>query len=106
DLEVLIDGAHALPLLAQTLAGARSSIHIAGWHVTAAFGLTRDDEAARLRDLLGDLAERVSVRVLLWAGAPVPLFTPTRAAVRRGREELIRGTRGPGARAAQEGRVD
>jgi phosphatidylserine/phosphatidylglycerophosphate/cardiolipin synthase-like enzyme len=93
DLEVLIDGAQALSLLAQTLAGARSSIHIAGWHVTADFGLTRDDEAARLRDLLGDLAERVSVRVLLWAGAPVPLFTPTRAAVRRVRDELIRGTR-------------
>jgi phosphatidylserine/phosphatidylglycerophosphate/cardiolipin synthase-like enzyme len=31
--------------------------------------------------------------VLPWAGAPVPLFTPTRAAVRRVRDELIRGTR-------------
>jgi phosphatidylserine/phosphatidylglycerophosphate/cardiolipin synthase-like enzyme len=93
DLEVLIDGAEALPLLAQTLAQARSSVHIAGWHVMSDFGLTRDDEAARLRDLLGELAERVSVRVLLWAGAPVPLFTPTRAAVRRVRDELIRGTR-------------
>jgi hypothetical protein len=30
---------------------------------------------------------------LLWAGAPVPVFTPARAAVRRVREELIRGTR-------------
>jgi phosphatidylserine/phosphatidylglycerophosphate/cardiolipin synthase-like enzyme len=93
DLEVLIDGAEALPLLARTLAAAHSSIHIAGWHVTAGFGLTRDREAVRLRDLLGELAERVSVRVLLWAGAPVPLFTPTRAAVRRVRDELIRGTR-------------
>jgi phosphatidylserine/phosphatidylglycerophosphate/cardiolipin synthase-like enzyme len=102
DLEVLIDGAQALPLLAQTLAEARSSVHIAGWHVTADFGLTRDDEAARLRDLLGELAERVSVRVLLWAGAPVPLFTPTRAAVRRVRDELIRGTRVQCALDAQE----
>ena len=93
DLQVLIDGAQALPLLARTLEQARSSIHIAGWHVTADFGLTRDDGAMRLRDLLGELAERVDVRVLLWAGAPVPLFTPTRAAVRRVRDEITRGTR-------------
>jgi phosphatidylserine/phosphatidylglycerophosphate/cardiolipin synthase-like enzyme len=92
-LDVLIDGGQALPLIAQALAGARSHVHIAGWHLTPDFGLTRDDEAARLRDLLGDLAERVQVRVLLWAGSPLRAFTPTRAAVRRVREELIRGTR-------------
>jgi phosphatidylserine/phosphatidylglycerophosphate/cardiolipin synthase-like enzyme len=46
-----------------------------------------------LRDLLGELAERIEVRVLLWAGAPVPVFTPDRAAVRRVRDELVRGTR-------------
>jgi phosphatidylserine/phosphatidylglycerophosphate/cardiolipin synthase-like enzyme len=108
DLEVLIDGAQALPLLAQTLAGARSSIHIAGWYVTADFGLTRDDEAGRLRDLLGERVERVSVRVLLWAEAPVPLLH------RRGRgcggcamsnalppreDRDYRGLRDPGVRA-------
>lgn len=91
-LEVLIDGAQALPLLAEALAGARSSVHIAGWHVTPDFGLTRDEGAVRLRDLLGELAERVSVRALLWAGAPVPLFRPSRAAVRRVRDQLTRGT--------------
>jgi phosphatidylserine/phosphatidylglycerophosphate/cardiolipin synthase-like enzyme len=31
--------------------------------------------------------------VLLWGGAPLPVFTPARAAVRRVREELVRGTR-------------
>ncbi len=50
-------------------------------------------QAARLRDLLGELAERVSVRVLLWAGAPLPLFKPARSAVRGVRDELTRGTR-------------
>ena len=90
---MLVDGGEALPRIAEALAGARSHVHIAGWHVTPEFGLTRDDRAARLRDLLGELAERVEVRVLLWAGAPVPVFTPARAAVRRVREELIRGTR-------------
>jgi phosphatidylserine/phosphatidylglycerophosphate/cardiolipin synthase-like enzyme len=92
-LEILIDGAQALPRINEALAGARDHVHIAGWHVTADFGLTRDDSASRLRDLLGELAERVDVRVLLWAGSPLPVFTPDRAAVRRVREELVRGTR-------------
>jgi phosphatidylserine/phosphatidylglycerophosphate/cardiolipin synthase-like enzyme len=92
-LEALVDGGEALPRIAEALAGARSHVHIAGWHVTPDFGLTRDDRAARLRDLLGELSERVEVRVMLWAGAPARAFTPARAAVRRVREELIRGTR-------------
>ncbi len=92
-LDVLIDGAQALPRIADSLAAARSYVHIAGWHVTADFGLTRDAGAVRLRDLLGELAERVDVRVLLWAGSPLPLFTPDRAAVRAVRERLVDGTR-------------
>ena len=90
---MLVDGGEALPRIAEALSGARSHVHIAGWHITPDFGLTRDDRAARLRDLLGELSERVEVRVLLWAGAPARVFTPARAAVRRVREELIRGTR-------------
>jgi hypothetical protein len=92
-LDVLVDGGEALPRVADALSGAHSRVHIAGWHVTPDFGLTRDDRASRLRDLLGELAERVEVRVLLWAGAPARAFTPARPAVRRVREELIRGTR-------------
>ena len=91
-LEVLVDGGQALPRIAEALTGARSHVDVVGWHLTPDFGLTRDDRASRLRDLLGDLAERVEVRVLLWAGAPLRAFTPARAAVRRVREELIRGT--------------
>ena len=92
-LDVLIDGQRALSAVAETLARARSHIHIAGWHLSPDFGLTRDERAARLRDLLGDLAERVDVRVLLWAGAPLPVFTPDRREVRRARAELTRGTK-------------
>ena len=92
-LELLIDGEQALPRIAEALEGARSHVHIAGWHVTPQFGLTRDPHAARLRDLLAELSERVEVRVLLWGGSPLPLFTPDRAAVRRVREELIRDSR-------------
>jgi phosphatidylserine/phosphatidylglycerophosphate/cardiolipin synthase-like enzyme len=92
-LELLIDGEQALPRIADALKSARSHVHIAGWHVTPQFGLTRDRHAARLRDLLAELAERVEVRVLLWGGSPLALFTPDRAAVRKVREELIRDSR-------------
>jgi phosphatidylserine/phosphatidylglycerophosphate/cardiolipin synthase-like enzyme len=90
---VLIDGAHALPRIAEALSGARSHVHIAGWHVAPDFGLTRDAQARRLCDLLGEIAERVDVRVLLWAGAPLPVFTPDRAELRRVHRALTRGTR-------------
>jgi phosphatidylserine/phosphatidylglycerophosphate/cardiolipin synthase-like enzyme len=93
DLDLLLDGGQALPRIAEALSGARSHVHIAGWHITPDFALTRGGQAPRLRDLLGDLAERVEVRVMLWAGAPLPVFKPARPAVRRVREELTRGTR-------------
>ena len=57
-LDVLVDGGEALPRIAEALRSARSHVYIAGWHITPDFGLTRDDRASRLRDLLGDLAER------------------------------------------------
>jgi phosphatidylserine/phosphatidylglycerophosphate/cardiolipin synthase-like enzyme len=92
-LEVLIDGAQALPRIAEAIAGAREYVHIAGWHVTPGFGLKRDDGARPLRDLLASVAERCDVRVLLWAGAPLPLFNPKRADVREVRDELVRDSR-------------
>jgi phosphatidylserine/phosphatidylglycerophosphate/cardiolipin synthase-like enzyme len=66
---------------------------IAGWCITPEFALVRDEPPLLLRELLGEAAESVDVRVLLWAGAPVPVFTPRRASVRKGRDELVRGTR-------------
>jgi phosphatidylserine/phosphatidylglycerophosphate/cardiolipin synthase-like enzyme len=93
ELNVLIDGATALPAISEALLQARSHVHIAGWHLSPDFGLTRGIGALRLRDLLAELAERVDVRVLLWAGAPLPVFTPSRTEVRRVREELTRGSR-------------
>ncbi len=89
----MVDGAQALPEIAAALAQARSHVHIAGWHLEPGFGLTRDGNAVALRNLLGELAERVQVRVLLWAGSPVHVFTPSRGEVRAGRERLVAGTR-------------
>jgi phosphatidylserine/phosphatidylglycerophosphate/cardiolipin synthase-like enzyme len=42
---------------------------------------------------LADLAERVDVRVLAWAGAPLPLFKPSRRDVREMRDMLVAGSR-------------
>jgi phosphatidylserine/phosphatidylglycerophosphate/cardiolipin synthase-like enzyme len=89
---VLIDGEPALAEIAAALERARSRVHLAGWHLTHDFGLHRHERTRRLRDLLGELAERVEVRVLLWAGAPLRAFTPDRAEVRETRRKLIEGT--------------
>ncbi len=58
ELDILIDGAEALPKITEALADARSEVNIAGWHITPDFSLSRDDGARRLRNLLGELAER------------------------------------------------
>jgi phosphatidylserine/phosphatidylglycerophosphate/cardiolipin synthase-like enzyme len=92
DLEVLVDGASALPAIADAIEGAKSHVHIAGWHLQPGFALTRDPHIEPLRELLAAAAERVDVRVLLWAGAPLPLFKPSRADVRRERDVLVRGS--------------
>jgi phosphatidylserine/phosphatidylglycerophosphate/cardiolipin synthase-like enzyme len=91
-IEVLIDGENALPAMAEAIKNARSHVHIAGWHVTPDFELERGDDARPLRDLLADVASRIPVRVLLWAGAPLPVFNPPRRRVREVRDELRRGT--------------
>jgi hypothetical protein len=36
-----MDGGQGLPRVAEALTGARSYVHIAGWHITPDFGLTR-----------------------------------------------------------------
>jgi phosphatidylserine/phosphatidylglycerophosphate/cardiolipin synthase-like enzyme len=82
-LEVLIDGAEALPRIASELAGAQSHVYMTGWYLSPDFALVRNEEPTVLRNLLAELAQRVELRVLLWAGAPLPLFRPSRRDVRR-----------------------
>ena len=88
DVEILIDGASFLPLLAEELARAESHVHIAGWYVSTELALVREGERLVLFDLFAELARKVEVRVLLWAGAPLPLFRPTRGEVRDVAERL------------------
>jgi phosphatidylserine/phosphatidylglycerophosphate/cardiolipin synthase-like enzyme len=92
-VEVLIDGAEAAPRMAAELARARSHVYLAGWFFSPEFALVRGPEWVVLRNLLADLAERVEVRMLVWAGAPLPLFRPSRSAVGETMARLSRGTR-------------
>ena len=92
-IEILIDGEEALPRIAEALRGAQSHVHLTGWYLTPGFALERQAELTVLRNLLADLAERVEVRLLLWAGAPLPLFRPSRAQVRELKRELTAHTR-------------
>jgi phosphatidylserine/phosphatidylglycerophosphate/cardiolipin synthase-like enzyme len=88
NVEVLIDGAEALPALAAEMRRAKSHIHMTGWYFTPSFDLERDGDSVALRHLLAELAEHVEVRVLAWAGAPLPLFRPSREDVRKMRDRL------------------
>jgi phosphatidylserine/phosphatidylglycerophosphate/cardiolipin synthase-like enzyme len=89
----LIDGAEALPLIASELKAARSHIHMTNWFLSPDFDLVRGEQPVVLRHLLAELAERVDVRILVWAGAPLPLFRPSRREVREMRERLTKETR-------------
>jgi len=90
-IELLVDGAEALRRMVEAVTGARSHVHVAGWHFEPSFEL--GPGGPTLRELLKDAAKRVDVRVLAWAGAPLPLFHPDRREVRQARDELVEGTR-------------
>ena len=92
-IEILVDGADALPAIADALQAARSHVHVTGWYFSPDFALVREGAPLVLRNLLAELAERLDVRVLVWAGAPLPLFRPSRRQVKRMRDELTEGTR-------------
>jgi phosphatidylserine/phosphatidylglycerophosphate/cardiolipin synthase-like enzyme len=93
DLEVLIDGATALPAMAEELAKAESHVHLSGWFLSPHLQLTRGDDPVVLRNLLAELAERIDVRILLWGGAPIRLFRPSRADVSLVHDELCTQTK-------------
>jgi phosphatidylserine/phosphatidylglycerophosphate/cardiolipin synthase-like enzyme len=90
DVQVLVDGAEAVPVIARDIEAATSHVHIAGWYLTAEFPVTRDQPPLLLRELLEKVAGRIPVRVLLWAGAPLPHL---RRRVRSVGEELNRNGR-------------
>jgi phosphatidylserine/phosphatidylglycerophosphate/cardiolipin synthase-like enzyme len=93
ELVVLIDGANALPEMARRLSEAKHYVHITGWHLAPSFELVKGRPQDAIGVLLAELAERVEVRVLVWSGAPIPAFHPTRAEVAETLRNLTRMTR-------------
>jgi phosphatidylserine/phosphatidylglycerophosphate/cardiolipin synthase-like enzyme len=89
--ELLVDGAEALPRMVEAVSASQSHVHVAGWFFTPDFRM--GEGGPTLKDLLADVAGRCDVRVLAWAGAPLPLFHPDRGEVRTMRDELAKGTR-------------
>src|SRR3954451_2969735 len=92
DLQILIDGANALPRMAEAIQNAKRHVHVCSWHLEPDFD-PGPRQNGPVKELLGEAAERVDVRVLVWAGAPVPVFQPRRGLVRRQRDELVKGTK-------------
>src|ERR1700694_23728 len=90
-LTVLIDGAEALQAMAAAIAEARSHVHITDWHITPTFAMTRGERPVVLKELLAEVAVRIPVRVLIWAGVRVPVMQPRRGDVRKIRDELTAG---------------
>ena len=96
-MDVYIDGAAALPAIADAVRAAVSFVHVAGWTIDPDFAIEREPAPVTVRDLLAAAARRVDVRALAWAGAPVPVMHPTRADAARSMSALLRGTRIHGA---------
>src|ERR1051325_5381284 len=65
--EVLIDGANALPQMAEAIRGAKRHVHVCSWNLQPEFRPERHDHHWPVRELLAEAAERVPVRVLVWA---------------------------------------
>ena len=91
-VEVLVDGANYLPAVAEAIAGARSHVHLLGWCFSPELNLTREEDPIVLRNLLSDVARRVDVRLLVWKGAPLTVFRPTKRDVRSYMKVFTRGT--------------
>ena len=91
-LDVHVDGVDALRAICDAVAGARDHVHVAGWTVTPGFVMRRDPEIVTLRELLAEAATRARVRVLVWAGAPLGVFHPSRGETRAAMRELTAGT--------------
>ena len=95
-IDVLIDGEEAFPAIVDAIRGATSHVHFAGWYMNPDFRLVRTRETTVVfRDLLEEVARRIPVRVLMWAGAPIPLkrYQTSRPDVRARGSELCHGSR-------------
>jgi len=94
DLTVHIDGSKAITRITQAICEAKHHVHIASWWLTPsmAVAVNGDAEPLAVRELLARCADKVPVRVLQWAGIPLPGTPMSRAVVNRFMHELADGT--------------
>jgi phosphatidylserine/phosphatidylglycerophosphate/cardiolipin synthase-like enzyme len=92
-VRVLLDGQEGLSAMASAIAAAKSHVSIAGWHASPSFRPTREPGAPTLAELLATVAERVPVRMLLWAGPPLPVFQPTRGMAQEACDGFMRDSK-------------
>jgi phosphatidylserine/phosphatidylglycerophosphate/cardiolipin synthase-like enzyme len=88
EVDVLIDGQAAFRRMIKDIRAAVSHVHVTGWFLSPGFVMEDGDAPVVLRSLLAETAARIDVRVLLWAGAPLPVYRPSRRLVRSVRDEL------------------
>ena len=69
--------------MAEAIRNAQRHVHVCSWHLEPDFD-PGPRKARPVKELLAEAAERVPVRVLVWAGAPVPVFQPRRGLVKAG----------------------
>ena len=91
-LDVHIDGASALPAIVAAVRGARSFVHVAGWTVNPDFAMERDSATCHAASVAARDCPSIDVRVLAWAGAPVPVMHPTRTEAQQLIDRLTRNT--------------
>ncbi|MGH7776749.1 MAG: phospholipase D-like domain-containing protein [Candidatus Dormibacterales bacterium] len=65
-LEILVDGAEVLSAMAREIRAARSYVYLAGWNFDPEFLFVRTPAPATVREVLAEVAQRVTVRVLAW----------------------------------------
>jgi phosphatidylserine/phosphatidylglycerophosphate/cardiolipin synthase-like enzyme len=89
-VEIVVDGQEAFAGMLAAIESAQQSVHLAGWHAVPDFELTRGSTPRTLGDALRDVGEHARVRVLLWAGARLPVIRPTRSDARHARDAFAR----------------
>lgn len=90
-VDILVDGEEAFGAMLEAITGARSSVNITGWHANPGFALDAADPPNLLHQVLSDAARQAEVRVLLWAGAPAPIFRPSRGDIKKVLEKFSEG---------------
>lgn len=87
-VEVLVDGVEITERLTREIRAANKHVHMTAWNVDPDFWMGPEG-TPELDELLGEASQRIPVRVLMWAGAPIPGYPLSRRRMRHTRDELV-----------------